>query len=115
MDKITAPNGREVFKVVTDNGTTGFIAADVPAGAVEAMLERLEVAETQNATEVAQLLTGDPLLARAARVFGDHQRTLRWLMTPQTQLGGQTPLEIAVTDDGTRRVEQLLTQIEGCF
>ncbi|MFK4448481.1 uncharacterized protein (DUF2384 family) [Caballeronia udeis] len=112
MDKITAPNGREVFRVVTESGTTGFIAADVPVGAVEEMLKRLKVAEAQNAIEVAQLLDGHPLLARATRVFGDRNQALRWLMTPQKQLGGQTPLEISLTDDGMRRVQQLLTQID---
>jgi hypothetical protein len=112
MEKITAPNGREVIKVVADSGTTGFIVADVPVGAVEALLERLKVAEAQNASAVAQLLEGDPLLARAARVFGDHPQTLSWLMTPQTQLDGQTPLDLGGTDDGRRRVEALLEQFE---
>jgi hypothetical protein len=112
MDKITAPHGHQVFKVVTDSGTTGFIAADVPVGAVEAMLERLNVAEAQSATAVAQLLADDPLLARAARVLGDPEQTVRWLMRPQTELDGQTPLDLAGTEDGRRRLEALLGQAE---
>ncbi|RFU44471.1 hypothetical protein [Paraburkholderia sp. DHOC27] len=39
--RFTAANGREVIKVVTDSGATGYIDADIPPGAIEALYRRL--------------------------------------------------------------------------
>ena len=48
----------------------------------------------------------------AARVFGDQAKADHWLNRPSVQLGGRTPMEMLATDDGARRVEELLAQID---
>ncbi|MGF7135860.1 hypothetical protein P3T40_007372 [Paraburkholderia sp. EB58] len=39
--RFTAANGREVVKVVTDSGVTGYIDASIPPEAIEAWYRRL--------------------------------------------------------------------------
>ena len=48
----------------------------------------------------------------AARVFGDRTKADHWLNRPSVQLGGRTPMEMLATDDGARRVEELLAQVD---
>ncbi len=48
----------------------------------------------------------------ANRVFGDPAKAQDWLHRPSLQLGGRTPVEMLATEDGTRRVEELLTQVD---
>ncbi len=52
------------------------------------------------------------LMRLAARVFGDAARARQWLNRPSVQLGGRTPLETLGSEDGFRRVEELLAQID---
>jgi putative toxin-antitoxin system antitoxin component (TIGR02293 family) len=52
------------------------------------------------------------LLELAARVFGDAAKAAHWLERPSVQLGGRSPREMLATDDGVRRVEELLAQID---
>jgi putative toxin-antitoxin system antitoxin component (TIGR02293 family) len=54
----------------------------------------------------------DFILALANRVFGDTAKAQRWLNHPRLQLGGRTPMEMLDSEDGVRRVEELLTQID---
>ena len=48
----------------------------------------------------------------AARVFGDRTKAEHWLNRPSVQLGGRTPMEMLATDEGVRRVEELLAQVD---
>lgn len=48
----------------------------------------------------------------ANRVFADPAKASDWLNHPSVQLGGRTPMEMLDTEDGVRRVEELLTQID---
>lgn len=49
----------------------------------------------------------------AVRVFGgDRCKAEHWLNRPSVQLGGRTPLEMASTTEGARRVEELLAQVD---
>jgi putative toxin-antitoxin system antitoxin component (TIGR02293 family) len=57
-------------------------------------------------------------LARVARIivmaretFGEDERAKTWLRRPTTALGGEAPLQILDTDQGTREVETLLGRI----
>lgn len=50
------------------------------------------------------------LLAHARGLFGTED-ALRWLKAPQRGLGGRVPLELAVTEVGSREVETLLGRI----
>ena len=48
----------------------------------------------------------------AERVLGDPAQARQWLKRPSVQLGGRTPLEVLGSEDGARRVEELLAQID---
>ena len=52
------------------------------------------------------------VLRLAERVFGDPARARQWLNRPSMQLGGRTPLEVLGSEDGARRVQELLAQID---
>lgn len=54
----------------------------------------------------------DYVMDLATRVFGDVAKAKEWLNLPRVQLGGGTPLEALLTEEGTRRVEELLAQID---
>jgi hypothetical protein len=42
ITRFTAANGREVVKVMTDSGATGYIDASIPLEAIEAWIRRLD-------------------------------------------------------------------------
>ena len=48
----------------------------------------------------------------AARVFGDAKGAAQWLDRPSLQLGGRAPSELLGSEDGARRIEELLRQID---
>ncbi len=56
----------------------------------------------------------DPAYIRALarRVFGDPAKAGAWLRRPSVQLGGRAPLAVLGSEDGLRRVAELLTQID---
>lgn len=58
--------------------------------------------------------THDPsfILALANRVFGDPAAASDWLDRPSIQLGGHAPRELLGSDEGARRIEELLLQID---
>jgi putative toxin-antitoxin system antitoxin component (TIGR02293 family) len=45
-------------------------------------------------------------------VFEDQDASYRWLATPKVALGGEVPLDLLATDEGTEQVEQMLYQAE---
>lgn len=52
------------------------------------------------------------VVAMANRVFGDAAKAAHWLDRPSMQLGGRTPRELLASEDGARRVEELIAQID---
>ena len=52
------------------------------------------------------------ILDLATRVLGDVQTAAEWLGRPRLQLGGRAPRELLASEDGARRVEELLRQID---
>ncbi len=48
----------------------------------------------------------------ATRVFGDRKDAAAWLDRTNIQLGGRSPRELLGTEDGARRIAELLTQID---
>ena len=48
----------------------------------------------------------------ATRILGDARAASEWLDRPRLQLGGRTPRELLASEDGARRVEELLRQID---
>jgi uncharacterized protein (DUF2384 family) len=48
----------------------------------------------------------------ANRVFGDSQTATKWLDRPSLQLGGRAPRDLLAREEGARRVQELLVQID---
>jgi uncharacterized protein (DUF2384 family) len=57
------------------------------------------------------VLDSKRILALAHRVLGG-PAAAEWLNRPNIQLGGRSPRELIRTEDGLRRVEELLTQLD---
>ena len=71
-------------------------------------LNRRTVLEQAESDRVVRL---GVLFQRALEVMGDGLNARRWLQSPKQAFGGQTPLEVARTEIGARRVEDLLGQL----
>ena len=52
------------------------------------------------------------ILALSERVFGNSAKASDWIDRPCVQLGGHTPREMLSSDEGARRVEELLLQLD---
>lgn len=52
------------------------------------------------------------ILGLSLRVFGDPAKASGWLDRPCVQLGGHTPRDMLDSDEGARRVEELLLQLD---
>jgi putative toxin-antitoxin system antitoxin component (TIGR02293 family) len=52
------------------------------------------------------------ITALAEEVFGSEEKAFRWLRKPKRRFGSRTPLEMLVTEAGSRLVEELLYQID---
>lgn len=52
------------------------------------------------------------IAARAEEVLGSSQNATRWLKEPMSVLGGETPLSLLDTDEGTQMVGNILGRIE---
>ena len=68
--------------------------------------EKLSVEESDRAARVARLTT------LAERVFADTEAGMRWLRAPKRRFTGRTPMEMLVTEAGSRMVEEMLYQID---
>ncbi len=51
-------------------------------------------------------------IARAVQALGSAEKVQRWLQKPSRALGGERPIDLLASEDGTRRVEQALGQLE---
>jgi putative toxin-antitoxin system antitoxin component (TIGR02293 family) len=51
------------------------------------------------------------VLASAEYVWNDPKRAREWMSKPHRELEDQTPLEVASTEPGARRVEDLLKKL----
>jgi len=52
------------------------------------------------------------ILELANRVFADPAKARAWLDRPSVQLGGRAPSAVIGSEEGVRRVAELLTQID---
>lgn len=52
------------------------------------------------------------IAALGEEVFGDPERSWRWLRAPKRQFQGRTPLQLVATEAGARLVEELLYRID---
>jgi putative toxin-antitoxin system antitoxin component (TIGR02293 family) len=68
---------------------------------------RLNAVESDRAVRLARVLT------IALEVFSNRKNaTIEWLHDPIVALGGKAPVEFLDTDEGLRRVEQVLVQLD---
>ena len=72
----------------------------------KARKEALSRQETERLVRVARIL------ALAESIFGNRQKALIWLRTPDDELNGKTPMRMLQTESGARLVEQLLWGID---
>lgn len=68
--------------------------------------ERLSRDESDKAVRVARVAT------MAEQVFGDSERSWRWLRKSKQQFDGKTPLEMLASEAGAHLVEELIIQIQ---
>ena len=72
----------------------------------KARRERLSPEETDRVVRVARII------ALAEHVFGDHEKALLWLRSPDDRMRNRTPLSMLHTESGGRLVESMLWQID---
>ena len=71
--------------------------------------ERLTVEESDRAVRLARVV------AQTESVFGNKDKAMAWLRQPMKRFEGHTPIEMLVTDVGSRLVEEALVQIDEGF
>jgi putative toxin-antitoxin system antitoxin component (TIGR02293 family) len=52
------------------------------------------------------------VVALAAEVFGDREKALLWLRSPDDRIGNRSPMSLLQTESGGRLVETMLWQID---
>jgi uncharacterized protein (DUF2384 family) len=66
-----------------------------------------------DAGPLQELTNYEQLVARAVDVFGDEIKASKWLSLPNSELSGETPLQVAKRDGYDRQVlEPIFTRIE---
>jgi putative toxin-antitoxin system antitoxin component (TIGR02293 family) len=78
-------------------------------------LNRYEPADRLSPEQSNFLYELTRIYIRATDIIGDKASAEHWLNRSQVALGGKIPLEILDTTEGTRLVEDLLSQIEYGF
>jgi putative toxin-antitoxin system antitoxin component (TIGR02293 family) len=68
--------------------------------------EPLTVEETDKAMRLSRIAS------LAARVFGDPAKSHRWLRKPKRALNGETPVAFLASEEGARKVEEMLYRID---
>jgi putative toxin-antitoxin system antitoxin component (TIGR02293 family) len=64
------------------------------------------------ATQRDRFLRFQRIVKQAQELFENEAETKRWLLTPKQDLEGKTPLQLLVTDEGTKKVEEMLYRAE---
>jgi putative toxin-antitoxin system antitoxin component (TIGR02293 family) len=113
-------------RITYDRVRSGLNTADVTALISQGVLAKEEVQRVIPPRTLARRKArGEPLtvdesdriarlvrvVAQAARVFEDPELRSAWLRTGNPALGGERPIDLAVTDMGARRVETVLNRI----
>jgi putative toxin-antitoxin system antitoxin component (TIGR02293 family) len=68
--------------------------------------ENLSPVETERAIRVASII------GLAEDVFGEQEKALRWLRSPNNRLDDRTPLSLVKTEAGRRVIEEMLWGID---
>jgi putative toxin-antitoxin system antitoxin component (TIGR02293 family) len=81
-------------------------------GISKATLHRRKIAGRLEPDESDRVVRYARLMGRAIEVLDGQEPARKWLSSPQHGLGGETPLNYAMTELGAREVENLLGRIE---
>lgn len=71
--------------------------------------EPLTIEESDRAVRLARVV------AQTESVFGNKEKAMGWLRQPMKRFEGRTPIEMLVSDVGSRLVEEALVQIDEGF
>jgi putative toxin-antitoxin system antitoxin component (TIGR02293 family) len=71
--------------------------------------EKLTIEESDRAVRLARVV------AQTESVFGSKDKAMAWLRQPMKRFEGNTPIEMLVSDVGSRLVEEALVQIDEGF
>jgi putative toxin-antitoxin system antitoxin component (TIGR02293 family) len=77
----------------------------VPEATYKRRRERLSPAESERTERLARVV------AMAEDVWQDREQARRFLTTPHPEIGGNTPLEAALTELGARQAEEVMSRI----
>jgi putative toxin-antitoxin system antitoxin component (TIGR02293 family) len=77
----------------------------VPEATLKRRRDRLSAAESEKTERLARIF------ATARHVWGSDEDALTFLHTPHAMLGERSPIEVAMTELGARRVEVLLWRL----
>ena len=77
----------------------------VPQATWKRRTKRLSVDESERTERLARVL------AQAEYVWDDREQAREWMSKPHRELGESSPLEVARTELGARRVENLLDKL----
>jgi putative toxin-antitoxin system antitoxin component (TIGR02293 family) len=81
-------------------------------GISKATLHRRKTAGRLEADESDRVVRFARLMGMAVEVFENEDAARAWMAAPQYGLGGETPLDYAMTELGAREVENLLGRID---
>jgi putative toxin-antitoxin system antitoxin component (TIGR02293 family) len=81
-------------------------------GIARATLHRRKAAGRLEPDESDRVLRFARLMGKAVEVFENETAARAWMSSPQFGLGGETPLDYAMTELGAREVENLLGRID---
>ena len=72
---------------------------------------RIAAGQHLDSDESLHLFRVAHIYATAHAIFGDEEKTTRWLSTRKNSLSGKTPMELALTPQGLHQVEEMLIQL----
>lgn len=84
---------------------TAILYRVIPEATYKRRQEHLKVDESERTERLARVI------ATAEFVWDDQVEARRFLATPHSQLDGQRPIEVALSELGARRVEELLWKL----
>jgi putative toxin-antitoxin system antitoxin component (TIGR02293 family) len=84
---------------------TAMLYRVIPEATFKRRREHLKMEESERTERLARVI------ATAEYVWDDEVQSRRFLTTPHAQLEGQRPIEVALTELGARRIEELLWKL----
>ena len=102
----------EEFSAYSGIAVKDLLEVVIPARTLK---HRRQRQESLNLDESDRLARVARLYELAVKVFGDPEKTKRWLTKPKTKFEDRSPLTMMHTDLGGRQVEEMLYQIDEGF